>query len=299
MQVFKKSGFSLVEVMIALAIMGAAVVYFMKFQTEQFKGQKTMRNSVAIDTYMSEVRAYLGKPGVCTKSFSGIVLENGVELKAIKRNDGSDKYITGTKITDSNSILKSMSFTKKYIDMENSESLEKLRAEVQLRFLFERKDDNSYGAKQFSKTIELDLILDKDQKIANCAPLGKLSISRIMREAEEKIKEEQVEFDTSGMSKEEKWAMWEKRAKQEAAKDSGVHPTKEVMPSKNVKLGKSDFDKVFKEEMESFIKSSGQNITPEQLQRTIESNPQLLKMLQQVREMHQMNKDLRDEASGR
>ncbi len=171
----KSTGFSLVEVMIAIALMGAAAVYFMKFQQNQMRSQKTVVNSAALSEYMTSVKGYLTKPGVCQKSFGELSLKEDEELEGIVRPDGELKYAVGDKLGSSSFKLESMSFKDIFIgEVPDGETT--ARAEAQLELVFKKSGKGSYGNKTIKKIFELDIQVNDSNVILDCAPLGHLSL---------------------------------------------------------------------------------------------------------------------------
>jgi prepilin-type N-terminal cleavage/methylation domain-containing protein len=171
-----KNGFSLVEVMIAIGLLGAGAVFFMKFQQKQMKSQKTVMNTAAITEYMASIKGYMTKPGVCQNSFKDIQLHEEEELEGIKRSDGKLKFKVGDRLTGSTFVLKEMRFGDIFIE-EKAEGDTYARAEAMLVLTFEKtKQGTSYGNKVMRKSFEIDVQVDDSDNIYDCAPLGHLSI---------------------------------------------------------------------------------------------------------------------------
>lgn len=171
-----KNGFSLVEVMLAISLLGAAALFFMKFQQKQMKSQKTVMNTAALSDYMTTVKGYMTKPGICQNSFKDLQLHEEEEIEGIKRSDGKVKFKVGDRLTGSTFVLKSMNFDDIYIE-EKEEGATYARAEAMLILTFVKtQKGTSYGNTQMKKSFEIDVQVDDSDKIVDCAPLGHLSM---------------------------------------------------------------------------------------------------------------------------
>jgi len=174
----RENGISMIEVMVAISMMGAAAFYFMKMQQNQLRTQKTAMNSLTITQFINEFKGYLAKPGVCSASLKDMTLKSDLEIEKIKRSGGAVKYAAGDKLKGSSFQLQSMVLKDVYID-ELEEGATTARGEGMLELTFTMYKNTAYGNKTRRKTFELDFQVDSSDKIIECAPLGHLSLPTV------------------------------------------------------------------------------------------------------------------------
>lgn len=177
MKAFKnQNGISMIEVMFAISIMGAAAFYFMKFQSNQMRAQKGAMSSMVVSQFINELKGYMAKPGVCSASFKDKELKSNLSLDKIVRSGGHVKYQVDDKVIGSLFSIESMVLKDVYID-ELEEGATGARGEGMFTITFSKKNTkSSYGAKTLVKTFEIDFYVDTKDKIMECAPLGHLSL---------------------------------------------------------------------------------------------------------------------------
>lgn len=168
-----QNGISMLEVMVAISMMGAAAVYFMKFQSNQMRQQKSVQNQILITQYVNDFKNYFSKPGICGIALKDKVLDEGLKIEEVKRSSGQVKYKVGDRIVGSSYAIKEIRLSDVYFD-EMKEGETSVRAEGLLVLVLNKVVNNAYGAKELRKSFEIDFSVDKDDKIIDCAPLGHL-----------------------------------------------------------------------------------------------------------------------------
>lgn len=172
-----RKGFSLLEVIIALGLMGVASIFMMKLRQSQNKSQKTTENSAFIYDTFSEIRAYLQKPGVCSISLDGKKIAKDLQIEVIKRHDGTEKYKVGQKLNGG-----SYKISKIWFDAVSSTPTQgpdsDMRGEAKLNFEFEKTNQESFGAAKIIKSMEIDFITNNTGDLKDCAALGALVIPK-------------------------------------------------------------------------------------------------------------------------
>lgn len=259
----KKTGFSLIEVMMVLAIMGVAAVGFMTFMRNQNKTQKTIISSGEINILVNEVRGHLAKEEICVKSFKGfrITKDKPVPVEKILKFNDEVMYEIGKIYGDANVTLSSMSL----VDFD-TDSKDGLSGRLKLKLALERNAE-VYGNKTINRTINLDVMLDEGELLVDCYPAG---MQRAIDNSS-KIKELQ-------QMQEAVMQLMEKSQKG----DSGVVPKKEESRSNQKEVESSDRP-AQKEEYREAIPQLPDNlqITEEQMQQGLELLKQMMEKMQQ------------------
>lgn len=80
-----QGGFSIVEVMVAAAIMGALALGLSKLTTDQMKSTKTIESKFEYNSILNEIRETLGNPDSCFASFGNMNAKNTTGIVDIKR----------------------------------------------------------------------------------------------------------------------------------------------------------------------------------------------------------------------
>ncbi|WP_372654047.1 hypothetical protein [Halobacteriovorax sp.] len=160
------NGFSMVQIMMAAGMMGILSLGMMKMMENQKLSVKSLESSAAAVNFYTEAKAYLGRPGYCSKNFEGIVLEEGdaFELDNILKANGDILYEKGQ-------IYESGIFRLESISTKSFEKDTETSGLMQLRFKLD-KVGKSYGAKSFTKILKLSFSLDENGKVLSCSTLG-------------------------------------------------------------------------------------------------------------------------------
>lgn len=272
----RNSGFSLVEMMVVFGLMGVAAVAFMKFQQNQMKATKTARNRVAFDEFMGNFKGYLKKPGICTKNLVDLTLRNEESLTGIKRPDGALKYEVGQKIPESTYKIEKIYLDNVYIDKE-ADGVQRYRGDAQIVVAVIKTDKNSYGGKQLAKRIEMDFLVDQNDKIIECAPLGDLSIP-------------------SGALYDDKSSAQESDKKpQSKTYGEQIAPNQEVKVIKSngkEKLGANQYDKAFNNAVKDMSKHIGQDVKQSDINKAVKNNPQLQEAMKALKSVQEAQKKI-------
>lgn len=168
MNFFKnKYGFSLLEVTIAMGLATAGIMFLMKMQSQQAKSQKTTKANMEIDSFVSDLKGTINKPGYCDKSFKNLVLsdKSDTPVKLILNPLGNPRYVVG-EIYGNRSIKLSGLTIKKFSpdDVEGRIGVANLEIAIE-------KIGDVYGSKLITRQIDLTLTRDKSDKIIGCGSL--------------------------------------------------------------------------------------------------------------------------------
>ncbi len=163
------NGFSMVQVMMAAGMMGILSLGMMKMMENQKLSLNSQRASAAAVNFYTEAKAYLGRPGYCSKNFEGITLEEGdaFELDNILKPNGDVLYEKG-KIYESGLFRLESISTKSFERDTESTGL------MLLNFKLD-KVGKSYGGKSFTKSVKLSFNLDDKGKVLSCSTLATAS----------------------------------------------------------------------------------------------------------------------------
>lgn len=283
----KNNGFSLLELMITLGLMSAASIGYMKLMSQQTKQNKTnVANQEAANLH-SEIKSYLGKSGVCDKTFENLTLEDNLQLKEIKKTNGKAKFKIDQIYGNRAIKIKAIQF----LDFEEEEG-NPLKGSGQLAFTFE-KMGKVYGGKRVVRKIELDLILDKSDKIISCAPLGLLNLSGLGL-SNSNTSTEKKELDSKETSEKEE-IVQKVEIKKEVVKIPKVPP----QPTESIKVAESKETEpasLTSNNVASIIQkmaSDPSSVNPKdakKVQGIINANPQLKEMYNMIKQMQQSQK---------
>ncbi len=170
MKTLGEKGFSLLEVMITGGLLCALAFGYMKFMDRQARSERGRRASAEADILHGEIRAYLGKPGSCTNSFKEQKLTSGPSADAIKKPNGKDKYVVGEFYGNRLIKLGSIAITNFETDTEDG-----LMGTGTLVILYE-KQGKIVGGKNLKREINIDILVDENKTILECATIGNLSV---------------------------------------------------------------------------------------------------------------------------
>lgn len=216
----KKNGFSLIEVMMVLAIMGVVAVGFMTFMRNQNKTQKSIISSGEVNILANEIRGYLAKDNVCAKSFKGFQVDKDkvVPIQKILKPNEEIMYQVGEKYGDAHVILDNMSLA----DYE-SDTKDGLSGRAKLRLRLVRSGD-VFGGKQILRSINLDVLLDENKLLIDCFPAG------MPRPVDNSAKLQELEQMQNAVME-----MMKKAQEGDAPTDAGVEKSEEKAKDKTPK----------------------------------------------------------------
>lgn len=170
-----KSGFSLLEITIAMGLATGLLLFYMKMQGEQAKKALTAKVNQEIDTFFTDFKATMDRPGFCNKSFESTTMSDKsvTSIQTVKNPRGDIRYkvgdVYGSKTLKLNSItLKDF----KPDDKEGFEGIATLELDIE-------KIGNVYGSKKISKQMEVSVTRDDTKKILACGSLSSGGITII------------------------------------------------------------------------------------------------------------------------
>lgn len=165
-----KSGFSLLEMIIAMGLAVGLLVFYMKMQSEQAKVALTTKVNQEVETFFTDFKAVISRPGFCSKSFENTNFSDNAILTIlnIKNPRGDIRYLVGELY--GNKYVKLTGINLKNFKADDHEGLEGIAT---LELTLERLG-KIYGAKTLTKSMELSVSRDQSKKILACGPLGSL-----------------------------------------------------------------------------------------------------------------------------
>lgn len=160
-----RKGFSLIEMMMVLGIMGVVATGFITFMKTQNKGQQTLAAQGESHILVSEMRTYLGKYNVCANSLVGKTFRSeGLEIQEILRPSGKVKYKVGDVLAQGKLKINALT-----LENYEEDTVDGLQGRATLFVSIERLGD-VYGNKVVKKEINLDIVLDTSKRITSCYP---------------------------------------------------------------------------------------------------------------------------------
>lgn len=189
-----QKGFTLVEVMIAAAIMGAMAMYFTRYFTDLMKQQNTVMTRMEETSLLNDIRLLLMKQDNCTAAFKGIDItytsdnilplndpikhlyrsyklykEDEVEEKLVEKFFVWEKGKKEVKYGQKKLKISNYSFK---LSKDNYKSLIKFKqGEIEFIVTVDR-GQSTYGSEQRSYTLPLELALDDSNEITSCSSMG-------------------------------------------------------------------------------------------------------------------------------
>lgn len=159
----RNSGFSLLQVMVAIGLAGGVSLIIMKNMELQKQNQRTTESQVAIMDFMSEFKNYFNIPGVCKSSLNELSFENKTNnISTIINENDNEKYIEGGYYQNNKVILKKMTIS-------NLRYEDKLKTTASMDFKLKlEKTGKVYGSKTISKSFSFLLQFDLSNKFYNC-----------------------------------------------------------------------------------------------------------------------------------
>lgn len=170
------SGFTLIEIMIAIGLMGALSMWMMDIFKQQTKNEKTTATNMDIDSIGQEIRNIVADGNSCEKTFKGLAPNKAAAVTEIKKSlsDGSIQSrfkVNDTKIGNSSVLISGY-------DLKTDEvyliPAGQKNGETTLLINFDRGKMISGSKHKFFK-IPLALTLDEAGNILNCHALASTS----------------------------------------------------------------------------------------------------------------------------
>ena len=163
-----KTGFSLIEVVVAMGVLSIGALFLMQMQTQQAKSAATTKANIEIESLVADLRGLLTRSEYCVPSFSNLSLPDGGEVSVpdIRNLQGKIKYAVGQVYGDRTIRIKSI-----VIKNFEADSPPVLTGVGKLELTIERAK-NAYGAKDVKRMIDVTLMLDSARKIIGCQTLA-------------------------------------------------------------------------------------------------------------------------------
>lgn len=163
-----KSGFSLIEMVIAMSLASGLVVFLMRMQSEQAKNAKTIQVNIEVETFFSNFKAIIVRPAFCNKSFENMTLLNNsyASTQSIKNARGDIQFQVGEKYGSNSLVLKGIT-----INNFKPDDVDELTGLANLELSIERLG-KIYGAKMIKKSMLIDINRNKQNLIIACGALS-------------------------------------------------------------------------------------------------------------------------------
>lgn len=163
-----KNGFSLIEIVIAMGLASALLLFYMKMQAQQVKSQKSVNANLEIDSFTNDIKGAITKSGFCDKSFENVSLPDNstANIQAISDSLGKPRYMVGESY--GNNAIKLKSLRIKDFKPDDTQGRQ---GEASLEIAIEKKG-NVYGSKNIIRIIQLNIQRDNDDRIVACGPLA-------------------------------------------------------------------------------------------------------------------------------
>ncbi len=169
----KDSGFSLVEILIAIGLLGALSAWMMNIFTQQTKNEKTTATNMDIDAIGNEVRNIMADGLSCAKTFQGMEYNKPDAITEISKvlSDGSVQKrfaINSKKIGNSSVLISSyeLKTDDTYLVPANTKT-----GETVLVINYDR-GKMIQGTKNKTFRIPLSITIDDNNKIVTCHALA-------------------------------------------------------------------------------------------------------------------------------
>lgn len=242
--VIRKNGFSLVEVLIAIGIATAGLLFFMKIQAEQAKNAATAMANSESEVIIGDVRGLLTRSGYCTTSLEGLTLLDAGQARVenIRSPAGKIAYAPGMKFANNTLAIKEM--IVKSFEPETASGISGI-ATFEITF---EKLKKTYGSKMIKRALNISVDRDAAKKIVGCSSLLASGLSVTPGEVSKHIDDEiinKVINETEPVSEKEKETVDETKKIIEGNKQ-----LKETMETlKNLQKMQEEMQKQLEEDM--------------------------------------------------
>ena len=174
-----QDGFSLVGIMVGVALLGILTVGMMQVFSNMMKGQNYNKFRSQVENFGEEFRTQLGSHAVCTNTFAGMTMNPAVvtpPFAAIKNEAGTGTlYKVGDDLGDHSFKINSMSFVVSptnpwYIEDNATAGTGRMILTVNYQATTEQS-----GPKDYFRTYTISTRRDATGKLVDCAAMAKLS----------------------------------------------------------------------------------------------------------------------------
>ena len=160
-----QQGFSLVEVMLAMGLMGMAAMVFISMQKLQSRSQATASTQFEVFNLMQDIQMTMLNSKACMNSLEGLKLSSSepTALEVIKSSSGDDRYSVGVRPKGSRITLDAMELVPTDIELGTV-----TQGLVDLRLSIEKNSEQVQGTKMVAHRIPLLVAIDKENNIIGC-----------------------------------------------------------------------------------------------------------------------------------
>lgn len=160
-----QQGFSLVEVILVMGLMGMAAMVFVSMQKLQSRSQVTASTQFEIFNLMQDIQLTLLNSKACMQTLTGLKLSESedTELEHIKSSTGENRFSVGIKPQGSRVTLSSLALTPTDIELGIAgQGLVDLTLEIQ------KNSEQVQGTKMVNHRIPLLVAIDESNNIISC-----------------------------------------------------------------------------------------------------------------------------------
>lgn len=160
-----QQGFSLVEVMLVMGLMGMAAMVFVSMQKLQNRSQATASTQFEIFNLMQDIQLTLLNSKACMQSLTGLRLSENEDtaLEHIKSSTGENRFSVGIRPQGSRVTLSSLTLTPTDIELGVAgQGLVDLTLEIQ------KNSEQVQGTKMVKHRVPLLIAIDESNTIIGC-----------------------------------------------------------------------------------------------------------------------------------
>ncbi len=160
-----QQGFSLVEVMLVMGLMGMAAMVFVSMQKLQSRSQVTASTQFEVFNLMQDIQLTLLNSKACMQTLAGLKIsaDETTSFENIKSSTGENRFSVGIKPQGSRITLSSLGITP--TDIELGVAGQGL---VDLRMEIEKNSDQVQGTKNVVHRVPLLIAIDEGNNIIGC-----------------------------------------------------------------------------------------------------------------------------------
>lgn len=160
-----QQGFSLVEVMLVMGLMGMAAMVFISMQKLQSRSQVTASTQFEIFNLMQDIQLSLLNSKACMQTLTGLKLSASepTSLESIKSSTGESRYSVGIKPQGSRITLSGLNITPTDIELGIAG-----QGLVDLTMEIEKNSEQVQGTKMVNHRIALLVAIDESNNIIGC-----------------------------------------------------------------------------------------------------------------------------------
>ena len=158
-------GTSLIEIMIALGLLGTISVGVMRMVENMTKSQKTFETSLGITHLYQEIREVLAIEVACNETFKSTNFSSDFTITEIKDSAGNIRFVSSTTYEQGVVVLKEMKISDIVFDTVATQKA----GTYNLNLIFEKKSSLALGSKEVTRKFKVNLITDLSNNFISCS----------------------------------------------------------------------------------------------------------------------------------